>query len=80
MLIEVKLLSVLRQNLPSSSNLVEGDKLSIPEESTVAHVLEILNIPENESKVLLINGSHGKRESVLNEGDILSVFPPLAGG
>jgi len=27
-----------------------------------------------------VNGVHGKKEQILKEGDVLSVFPPVAGG
>jgi hypothetical protein len=28
----------------------------------------------------LINGVHGKKEQILKDGDVLSIFPPVAGG
>ncbi|MGA2467737.1 MAG: MoaD/ThiS family protein [Thermodesulfobacteriota bacterium] len=28
----------------------------------------------------MINGIHGKKEQILKEGDVLSIFPPVAGG
>ena len=57
-----------------------GYNLNISEGVTVAQVLEILNIPEEQASIILINGRHGYRESVLNEGDVLAVFPLIAGG
>ena len=52
----------------------------MPEGATVAQVLKILNIPENETKILLINGRNADKERVLNDGDVFHVFPLMAGG
>jgi len=46
----------------------------------VAQVLEMLNLPEKEVKILLINGRHGDKERILKEGDGFHVFPPMMGG
>ena len=52
----------------------------MPEGATVRQVLEMLNIPEKETKMLLINGRHADKERVLDEGDVFHVFPIMAGG
>jgi len=80
MIIEAKIFSTLRHHLPNSPNHLDGDKWDIPEGATVAQALEMLNLPEKEVKILLINGRHADRESVLNEGDVFHVFPLMAGG
>jgi sulfur carrier protein len=46
----------------------------------VQDILSRLKIPEEIPKIILINGVHGKKEQVLKEGDVLSIFPPVAGG
>lgn len=46
----------------------------------MAHVLEMLNIPEKEAKILLVNGRNVDRKRVLNEDDVLHVFPPINPG
>jgi sulfur carrier protein len=46
----------------------------------VQDILSRLKIPEGIPKIILVNGVHGKKEQVLKEGDVLSVFPPVAGG
>lgn len=80
MIIEAKIFSTLRHLLPNSPNHLDGNKWDIPEGATVAQVLKMLNIPEKEVKILLINGRKANRESVLNEGDVFHVFPIMAGG
>ena len=80
MIIEVKLFSTLRHYLPNSHNRVSGDKWDITEGGTVAEVLEMLNIPFEEARVILKNGRKADMETVLNDGDVLHVFPPMVGG
>ena len=80
MIIEAKIFSTLRHYLPNSPKHLDGGKWDIPGGATVAQVLDLLNLPENEIKILLINGRHADRERVLNEGDVFHVFPPMAGG
>ncbi len=80
MLVEIKIFSSLRHYVPSSEKRLEGDKWNIPEEATVGQVLEMLNLPEKEVKILLINGRHGDKERILKEGDVFHVFPPMMGG
>ncbi len=80
MIIEAKIFSTLRHYIPDSHRHLDGDKWDILEGSTVAHVLEMLNLPEKEATILLVNGRNADRDRVLNEGDVLHVFGPMAGG
>ena len=80
MIIEAKIFSTLRHYLPNSPKHLDGDKWDIPEGATVAQVLDLLNLPEKEATILLLNGRNADRDRVLNEGDVLHVFGPMAGG
>ena len=80
MIIEVKLYLSLLRYVPNSEERLEGNKWRIPRGSTVGQVLEMLNLPEEEAKILLINGRHAYKGRILNEGDVLQVVPPLCGG
>ena len=80
MIIEAKVFSNLRHYLPNSPHHLDGDKWYMPEGATVAQVLKMLNIPEEKTKILLINGRNAGKEMVLNEGDVFHVFPIMAGG
>ena len=74
--ITIKLFSDLRQYGPATSTI------SVPEKSTVKYLLDKYRIPK-EKKVLmiLVNGlPHQKVDYVLNNGDIVAIFPPTAGG
>lgn len=47
---------------------------------SAADVLKILNIPEEEVAICLINGRHSKVDAEVKDGDVLAVFPPVGGG
>lgn len=80
MIIQVKIFSTLKHHVPNSDKRLDDDKWEVTEGATVSQVLDMLSLPEEEAKILLINGRHANRESILNEGDVLHVFPPMAGG
>jgi len=77
--IEVKLFATLRDYLPKGSSRFSC-KIKVDGSTRVQDILSRLKIPEGIPKIILINGVHGKKEQVLKEGDVLSVFPPVAGG
>lgn len=80
MIIEVKVFSSLRHYVPDSENRRDGDKWEIKEGWSVNQVLKMLNIPDEEVKIVLINGRVARKENILKQGDLLYVFPPMAGG
>ena len=77
--IEVKLFATLRDYLPEGSDRFSC-KLEIDGQTRVQDILAKLRIPEEMPKIILVNGTHGKKEQILKEGDVLSIFPPVAGG
>ena len=77
--IEVKLFATLRDYLPKGSDQFSC-KVEIDSADTVRDVLEKLKIPETMPKIVLVNGVHSNLDRVLKLGDVLSVFPPVAGG
>jgi molybdopterin synthase sulfur carrier subunit len=77
--IEVKLFATLRDYLPKGSSRFSC-KMEIDDRTTVEDILSRLNIPEDMPKIILINGTHAKKDQKLKEGDVLSIFPPVAGG
>lgn len=54
--------------------------LETAEGSTPEDIFKLLKIETSEVAILLINGRDGKPDSILNAGDILSLFPPVGGG
>jgi sulfur carrier protein len=77
--IEVKLFATLRDYLPKGSSRFSCT-MGIDGFTRVQDILSRLKIPEKIPKIILINGVHGKKEQILKEGDVLSIFPPVAGG
>jgi molybdopterin converting factor small subunit len=77
--IEVKLFATLRDFLPEGSGRFSC-KMEIDGKTRVQDILSKLKIPEEMPKIILVNGVHGKKDQTLKEGDVLSVFPPVAGG
>ncbi len=77
--IEVKLFATLRDYLPAGSGRFSC-KMEFPGSPRVKDILSTLKIPDEIPKIILVNGIHGKNDQVLKEGDVVSVFPPVAGG
>ena len=74
MKIEVRLFATLREG---RGKVVQQD---VPTGASVATVVDALNIPHNDIAILLVNGRDGSLDRILQEGDFLSVFPPVGGG
>jgi len=77
--IEVKLFATLRDYLPKGSSRFSC-KMKVDGSTRVQDILSRLKIPEEMPKIILVNGVHGKKDQLLKEGDVLSIFPPVAGG
>jgi len=55
--------------------------VKLPIGSTVSTVLGLFTISKETKLIILINGSpHQTRETLIKDGDIVAIFPPLAGG
>ncbi len=54
--------------------------LDVPEGSTVDDVTRRLGIPGDLARVALVNGRDAEPGDRLAPGDIVTIFPPLAGG
>ncbi|HZF03381.1 MAG TPA: MoaD/ThiS family protein [Patescibacteria group bacterium] len=79
MRVEVRLFATLERFLPSGSH--DGVAvLDVPEGSSAADVARRLGIPAGFDRVLLVNGREAEPERALAPGDILDLYPPLAGG
>ncbi|MCR4440714.1 MAG: MoaD/ThiS family protein [Peptococcaceae bacterium] len=47
---------------------------------TVLELLEQLGIPGEKTKLVFINGVSRNMDHILNDGDRVGIFPPIAGG
>jgi molybdopterin converting factor small subunit len=77
--VEVRLFATLQRYLPPESR--DGVAvLDVPAGSTAADVAQRLGIPPGFERVLLVNGREAGLERTLAPGDVLDLYPPLAGG
>ena len=74
--VKVKLFAELQKYGPVTS------EIDLPEGSTIKSVLIKYRIPKEETNlIIMVNGMpHQKSNRVLNDGDILAIFPIIAGG
>lgn len=74
--ITIKLFSDLRQFGPAISTIC------VPENATVRFLLDNYHIPkEKKDLMIFVNGlPHHNVNYILNEGDVVAIFPPTAGG
>ncbi len=79
MVIELQIASILRQKIPPSDKDLGGDKWDIPEETSVAGLLEMLNLTHI-PVILMLNGRQGNRDTILKENDVLKIFSAVSGG
>lgn len=79
MKIEVALYATLSQYLPKGS---QGHKATMKcaDGATVGQVIDQLGIPKPRPTMVLVNGLRVGEDTSLKEGDVLALFPPLAGG
>jgi molybdopterin converting factor small subunit len=54
--------------------------MDVDEHATVRGLLKALCVPDDLPRIVLVNGQYASEDSLLNAGDIVSVFPPLIGG
>jgi molybdopterin converting factor small subunit len=77
--VEVQLHATLAAFLPPGSR--DGVAvLDVAATGTVADVIRHLGIPADLSRVVLVNGHDVDDETLLRVGDVVDIFPPLAGG
>ena len=77
--IEVRLFATFRDYLPAGSAGFAYKK-ALNGQTTVQDVIDELKLPANIPKIIIVNGRHSNQDYVLADGDILSIFPPVAGG
>jgi len=78
MKISVRLLVHLRQYCPE--NTIDTFDVSCNKGAIVSSFLKLLNIPASEQTVILVNGRHSEKDTKLSDGDLVTIYPPVAGG
>jgi molybdopterin synthase sulfur carrier subunit len=80
MKVEVKLYASLARYLPADSRSHAPRTIEIEKETTIIQLLEHLKVPLKSVKLIFLNGIHAMGDEILNDGDRLGIFPPVAGG
>jgi molybdopterin converting factor small subunit len=72
----IKFFADLRQYGP------DKEEICLPEGSNVQNILEKYNIPLSKKNIIiLINGMpHKEAKDTVQDGDVIAIFPPIAGG
>ncbi|MGQ4873072.1 MAG: MoaD/ThiS family protein [Promethearchaeia archaeon] len=75
-LVEVKFFANLTRYGPDYA------KISVPKDSKVEDILKKYNVPyKKERLIILINSiPHKTPNTILKDGDVIAIFPMLAGG
>ena len=56
------------------------DMYKTNEEVTVKEILDYYNIEEEQASILYVNGRDVEFDRILEDGDVISIFPPVGGG
>jgi len=75
MQIKIKLFASLRNQIGKKEL-----EMDVAECDKVRDIIRSLNLSEKDNLITMINGVHCKLNQNLNDGDVLSVFPMIAGG
>jgi sulfur carrier protein ThiS len=85
MLITLKMHASLSDYLPPRARgLINAVDLDVPEDTTVASLIERFKVPVKSVHLVLVNGVYlppAERASAsLKEHDVIAMWPPIAGG
>ena len=76
--VEVRLFAYLRRHLPPHA---DGRRAHLATSAPdVRAVAAELGIPPSVIGVIMLNGRHADPDTRLHDGDVVSFFPPIAGG
>jgi molybdopterin converting factor small subunit len=79
MQVRVKLNATLRKYLPATDTGGIA-VLDLPHGATVADAIEQLGIPADHAQIIVSGDEHLEPTSMLNDGQEVNLFPPVAGG
>ncbi len=84
MKITLKLFASLTERLPAEARTSHGIDLDVESGTTITDVVRRQGIPEALCAIVLVDGvwvERSARESrVLADGEVLAIWPPVAGG
>ncbi len=84
MQVTIKLYASLAAHLPAEARSTNQHQVDLPSGSTVAQALAPYGLPPALTKLVLVNGHYieeaNRAAHLLTAGDVLAVWPPIAGG
>ena len=84
MKITFKLYASLTQYLPPEAQRGNRIELDVPAEATIADIVQPYGMPPKLVHLVLVNGVYIQPDDramrTLVEGDVLAIWPPVAGG
>jgi len=82
--ITLKLFASLTDYLPTDDKYTNIVELDIAPETTIGQLVDQYRLPAKQVHLVLVNGTYiapDKRPNqTLTEGDVLAIWPPIAGG
>lgn len=82
--ITFKLYAMLADHLPDEARKSNSMSLDVPPGRTVGQVIDDFNLPPKLVHLVLVNGNYvhpaERAGRALVEGDVLAIWPPIAGG
>ena len=84
MKITLKLFATLTDYLPPESRYSNVVALELAPGTWIGQVIEQFRLPEKQVHLVLLNGTYiapeRRASQILSEGDVLAIWPPIAGG
>ena len=59
---------------------VSSGSYSIKEGTTIEDLIRTLGVPDEEAKLVFVNGRRKERDYVFKDKDRVGIFPPVGGG
>jgi molybdopterin converting factor small subunit len=77
--VHVKLFATLRQYRPGLG-MGEAFPVELSHGATIGDLIQTLRLPDQEIKIVFVNGLFRERTDSLADGDEVGIFPPVGGG
>ncbi len=82
--ITFKLFATLTDYLPGAARHTNRMALEVTPDATISQIIEPFGLPPGLVHLVLVNGHYippdQRRTQTLTEGDVLAIWPPIAGG
>lgn len=84
MKITLKLFASLTDYLPHAVKYTNMLEMDVAPASSISQIIDSMALPEKMVHLVLVNGKYvepeNRRTQSLQEGDVLAIWPPIAGG